>query len=181
MAGVNRPVLLAAAELLTYPDVRLRERLPEIEQELRKLSGREGRDLAGLVRHLSESELLTLQEEYVSTFDLAGGVVLFLTYPRYQDDRARGEALVALRQRYRTAGWDPDPRVLPDYLPMVLEFLGLAEPDESRPVAQEYLAPLRGIAERLRARSSPYYPVVEACARAVTSLSREPFRGEPAA
>lgn len=180
MTGASRPILLAASELLTYPDDRLREHLPEIERDLSALSSRESRDLAAFVRHLRESDLLTLQEEYVSTFDLSGGVVLFLTYPRYQDDRARGQALVALRQRYRSAGWDPDPRVLPDYLPMVLEFLGMAEPDRSRPVAQEYLAALRDIAEHLRARSSPYCPVVDACVTAVASLDREPLRAGPA-
>ena len=180
MAEVSRPILRAASELLTYPDERLRERLSEIEQDLNSLSGRASRDLVEFVRHLRESDLLKLQEEYVSTFDFSGGVVLFLTYPRYQDDRARGQALVNLRGKYRTAGWDPDPRVLPDYLPMVLEFLGTARPDQSRPVAQEYLAVLRGIAESLRARSSPYHSVVDACVAAVSSLLHEPPRARSA-
>ena len=176
MSEVSRPILLAASELLTYPDARLRGRLSEIERDLNALSGRASRDLAEFVRYLRGSDLLKLQEEYVSTFDFSGGVVLFLTYPSYQDDRARGQALVNLRAKYRSAGWDPDPRVLPDYLPMVLEFLGTVEPDQSRPVAHEYLAALRGIAESLRARSSPYQSVVEACVTAVSSLLHEPLR-----
>ena len=180
MPEVSRPILLAASELLTYPDDQLRERLPGIEQELSSLSGRAGRDLIAFVRYLRGGDLLRLQEEYVATFDFSGGVILFLTYPKFQDDRARGQALVELRQRYRSAGWDPDPRVLPDYLPMVLEFLGTAEPDQSRPVAQEHLGALRSIAERLRARSSPYHRVVDTCVTAAVSLAHEPLRARSA-
>jgi nitrate reductase molybdenum cofactor assembly chaperone NarJ/NarW len=180
MAG-SRETLLMASELLTYPDETLLGHLPDIERGVSSLPRRVRHRLEEFLQHVRTSDLLSLQQEYVSTFDLQGGVILYLTYPRYQDDRARGQALVDLRQRYRAAGLDPDSRELPDYLPMVLEFLGMAEPDAARPVARDYVGTLKGIAATLRAKSSPYHHVMDASVQAVASLLGHSLRGNSSA
>lgn len=171
MSSETQEVLLAASELLSYPDERRLERLPELAEWADSLGGRSGRALSDFLRYARSIAPLSLQECYVRTFDFQGGVPLFLTYPRFKDDRARGQVLVELKQRYRAAGFTPVDQELPDYLPMVLEFLGMAGPKDARALAREFGPLLHEMSRTLRARSSPYHVVMEACAQAAAQLA----------
>ncbi len=163
--------LLLASQLLTYPDERLLERLPELSRRAADLPTGPRRRIESFLRYLSSTEEIERQEAYVAAFDLAGGVPLYLTYPRFKDDRERGRALIDLKRRYRAAGLEPATTELPDFLPMFLEFLGLAKGEPARALAGEYALTVRGIATSMRGRSSPYLPLLEASADATAAIA----------
>lgn len=71
---------------------------------------------------------------------------------RYGDDPRLGRALAGLNELYRDAGFEPVQGLLPDYLPLVLEFFAAA-PDWARVVLLDgFGKELIGIYAALEAR-----------------------------
>ncbi|MDK9721224.1 MAG: nitrate reductase molybdenum cofactor assembly chaperone [Rhodospirillales bacterium] len=112
--------------LLDYPTVALLESLDEIEKRLADkpgLSADNTKRLSNFIAYLRSIELLDLEGEYVQTFDLNPDHSLHLTHHLCGDDRNRGPALIELTELYRQHGLELPEHELPDYLPLVLEFL----------------------------------------------------------
>jgi nitrate reductase delta subunit len=80
----------------------------------------------------------------------------------YGESRDRGQAMVNLRERYRAAGLDIASNELPDYLPLLLEFLAQCPDTEARQLLGEAAHVLRVLQERLASRGSIYAPVFAA-------------------
>lgn len=110
-----------AALLLEYPTADLLALLPTVRAALDELPARLSAPLAGLVEHLAERDLVDLEAEYVTTFDLRRRCSLYLTYFAYGDTRKRGVALVEFKQACRRAGYEIADDELPDHLCVVLE------------------------------------------------------------
>ncbi|KPV44286.1 hypothetical protein AN477_08015 [Alicyclobacillus ferrooxydans] len=70
-----------------------------------------------------------LEGEYTRYFDFQSSTCLYLTAHELGDSRKRGLALVALRRMLGTAGFEEDGTELPDYLPLLFEFLAAKAPD----------------------------------------------------
>lgn len=126
------------------------------------------------MRHVRTTDPWELQEEYVRTFDLTDQSPLYLTYVQNGDGRDRGRALLALKERYQAAGLEPEGRELPDYLPMVLEFLSLAPEPVACEVAHEFKGAVAQIGANLRARESPYADVLDPVLDALVDLGNGP-------
>jgi nitrate reductase molybdenum cofactor assembly chaperone NarJ/NarW len=137
-------VLQAASLLLQYPDRRWRERLPVVEEALRRLPpGAPRAGLLALVEHARPCRAADLEEHYVEVFDRRRRCCLHLTWWTDGETRRRGLALARLKALYRTHGFELQGGELPDYLPVVLEFaaqgdvtLGLHLLQEHRPAIE---------------------------------------------
>jgi nitrate reductase delta subunit len=116
------------------------------------------------VDYLRSTPLLRLQEIYTATFDLSPSTSLNLTYHRWGDAKERGSALLRLVHLYAGAGYEIADGELPDYLPLVLEFLALGPPGSAREVMAEYHPQVSILASRLAETSSPYAALVEGIA-----------------
>ena len=114
-----RPVWAAVSALLDYPTAELVSSLDALEALVPGHA-----HLAPLIAHLRDTELGTLQQDYVATFDHTRKCALYLTYAAYGDTRRRGVALVQFKQAYRAGGaeWADDAQELPDHLCAVLQF-----------------------------------------------------------
>lgn len=169
----RRAIFSAASRLLTYPDRALWALLPEIAASLRELLNSDAADYADAVALLAQvAERLNTgegdgdgtdwQERYVATFDFREPASLYLTAHELGDSRRRGQALIELRALLRTAGFEETGDELPDYLPLLLEFLANAPADtpaEALHTLQQRLAAVCArIQERLDA-DSPYRDV----------------------
>lgn len=96
----------------------------------------EAAEATKLLKQFFEStSLLDLQMKYVEIFDRKRRAGLYLSYYLNGDTRARGMALLRFKHIYNAEGWDPDNEELPDYLPMLLEFIAVSK----SPVALELL------------------------------------------
>lgn len=122
--AVRRGVFMAAARLLAYPDRSLWMLLPEIEAYLHELPASDSvTTLVAVAERLHGMGVADLEARYVATFDFNESAALYLTAHELGDSRRRGQALVELRTLLRAAGFEEATEELPDYLPLLLEFL----------------------------------------------------------
>jgi nitrate reductase delta subunit len=112
---------------LSYPDEALAAAAPEIEGAVAGLDDPNlRRRLSAFAAELGSQPLLSLQEHYTAVFDMRPQASLNLTYHLLGDREERGRALAGLLALYQRSGFEPAVNELPDYLPLVLEFLSVA-------------------------------------------------------
>ena len=158
-------VLRALGALLSYPREDLRRALPEIAELIRAsplIAPRQREDLLALIDDLGNGDLLEAEERYVELFDRGRAVSLHLFEHLYGEGRDRGQAMVDLKNLYERAGYELATRELPDYLPVVLEYLSCRDLREARELLRDCAHILRRIGESLVARGSRYAAVLQA-------------------
>lgn len=149
----------ALSALLTYPTEELQAAAREIADIIRseELVGCSAHAaLKRLVDELGTRDLFELQECYVDLFDKSRRLSLHLFEHVHGESRARGQAMVDLAALYEAGGLTLAGNELPDYLPLLLEYLSTRPLEEARGLLGNTLPILVVIEERLAARSSPY-------------------------
>lgn len=165
MANNDTLALRALGALLDYPNDELRENLPEIREALvnaRWFPRRLHAKLDSLLDELGCNEPLAAEARYVDLFDRGRRTSLYLFEHAYGESRDRGQAIVALIERYAQASLFPSTRELPDYLPVVLEFLSCGNMREARMLLQEAEPTLRQIGQTLQDKRSAYAVIFDA-------------------
>jgi nitrate reductase molybdenum cofactor assembly chaperone NarJ/NarW len=160
------------AALLDYPseetiaDVRaliggrdIRKYLAELDRESQFTRGERGA-IAAFVERLLSIEPAQQQEEYVKTFDLTPEHSLHLTHHIFGEEKTRGPALIDLSEYYKSYGVEHGAHELPDYLPLMLEFVSLLQPDEGRVFLADVAKVLKALANNLEEAKSPYAPLL---------------------
>lgn len=176
--------LRALGALLNYPDNDLRESLPEIRELLLETSWFHRRHhprLDALLDDLSSGELLDVEARYIDLFERGRKASLYLFEHAYGESRERGQALVALNERYAKANLHLTARELPDFLPVVLEYLSLRSLAEARSLLSEAEPILRRVGDTLQGKHSPYAVIFDALLSflQVAPLGPPPERAEP--
>lgn len=154
--------LKALGILLAYPDEDLLEALPEILQQIeneKQLSKADKQVLKELIKEFTETDLLESQERYVELFDRGRATSLHLFEHVHGESRDRGQAMVDLNRMYAAAGLRLNGNELPDYLPVVLEYLSMRPLEETRDMLGDCAHILRALGEHLRDRGSHYSAV----------------------
>lgn len=117
--------------------------------------------LGDFARSLLALEPMTAQERWLGLFDRGRAMSLLLFEHIYGESRDRGQAMVDMIETYRRNGFEVASRELPDYLPLVLEYLA------HRPEAEVvdwlgHVAHIVGLlAARAAERESPYAALLE--------------------
>jgi nitrate reductase delta subunit len=112
--------------LLDYPDNRLLNDLISIVTAARQIAEPEFKHaVLNFLTYLTAHDLLRLQENYTAAFDLGPATTLNLTYHAFGDNEKRAAALAKLQHLYDQTGWERTSGDLPDYLPLLLEFLSI--------------------------------------------------------
>jgi nitrate reductase delta subunit len=145
--------------LLSYPTEELQEFLPEVMQELteEKLLEEGHMEEAGkFADHFRQYELLDWQAEYVQLFDTGRRVSLYLFEHLKGDSKDRGQAMVDLIEEYRKRGMELSSDELPDYLPVLLEFLSSLEHAEAAEMLSGAVNVISLIHHRLAAKENIY-------------------------
>src|SRR5271166_3799703 len=158
-------IFKAFSALLSYPSEDMRRALPEIADVIRAtplLASRERNDLLDLINDLGRGDLLGAEERYVDLFDRGRALSLNLFEHLHGESRDRGEAMIDLRQIYEQAGFELSARELPDYLPVVLEYLSCRDLAEARAMLADCAHILTTIGRSLIARRSRYAAVLQA-------------------
>lgn len=158
-------IFRAMSALLSYPSQDLREALPEIADVVSAsalLAERERRGLLDLIDDLASGDLLEVEERYVDLFDRGRTLSLNLFEHLHGDSRDRGEAMVDLKRVYAAAGFELSTSELPDYLPVVLEYLSCRDLAEARAMLADCAHILTIIARSLIARRSLHAAVLQA-------------------
>ena len=166
-------LLRALAAVLGYPSPELRATLPEIAvivRDSRLLTGANREALLALVEALSASDPLSAEEAYVDLFDRGRAASLYLFEHVHGEARDRGAAMVELIELYAAAGFELSGRELPDYLPVLLEYLSCRDLAEARGMLKDCAHILRAIGEALTRRGSGYAAVLQT----LLSITGEP-------
>jgi nitrate reductase delta subunit len=166
MALTNLSISLRVfAHLLSYPDAALRAHLGDMHSALlseNALSGARLGELATLMARLTQQDALEVEAQYVELFDRGSATSLHLFEHVHGDSRDRGPAMIDLTQTYEKAGLFLGPNELPDYLPVVLEFVSTQPSAEARAFLSEMAHIFNAIFNALQQRGSPYASVLGA-------------------
>jgi nitrate reductase delta subunit len=154
--------LRALARLLDYPTEETVAALPELRAALAAEPGLDPAAVGPLFDELGAGDLLDRQAAHVATFDRVRTLSLHLFEHAHGDSRARGAAMVDLIELYRRKGLDVTTRELPDYLPLVLEFLSTLPRDDARAHLAETAPILAALRARLTTRGSAWAGAIEA-------------------
>ena len=161
--------LRALAHLLSYPGADLRQALPELQEAVTRegaLSQARQRGLDKLTASLSVLDPFEVEEAYVELFDRGRATSLHLFEHVHGDSRDRGPAMIDLIKTYEQAGLLLDPAKvggeLPDYLPVVLEFVSTLKPEQVRDFIGEIAHILNAVHTALLRRHSLYAHVLGA-------------------
>jgi len=157
MTDEKRLTFKLVSLLLQYPGEELWDSIPLVREVLDELPHTQTVEaVEGFLDYLSATPLIRLQEQYTAIFDMDPDGCLNLTYHRCGDDKGRGSAMAELHALYRSAGFEPLTSELPDYLPLILEFLALC-PEEAAPaICAQYGSEIERLGSRLKAFRSPY-------------------------
>jgi nitrate reductase delta subunit len=158
-------VLRAFSALLSYPRDELVQALPELAGVVRTsplVASRERLGLLALIDQLAQGERLEMEERYVELFDRGRATSLNLFEHLHGEGRERGDAMVELKRVYEHAGFELSTRELPDYLPVVLEYLSCRDLAETKAMLSDCAHILKKLAIALVARRSTYAAVLQA-------------------
>lgn len=157
MTEESQLILKIASHLLQYPDEDIRKSLEPLAQVIAALPPGRAREIwADLSTQFGARKLLSWQEEYSRHFDLNPATCLHLTNHKYGESKDRGAALAQLQQLYRQAGYEKTIAELPDFLPLVLEFLTICPPEDYAWLRAEYRPQIEALANRLQEAGTAY-------------------------
>jgi nitrate reductase delta subunit len=177
--------LRVLARLLAYPDASLRGDLLDMRAALqneKSLAPARMAELDALMASLQNGNALDVEAAYVELFDRGRATSLHLFEHVHGDSRDRGPAMIDLTQTYEKAGLFLGPDEMPDYLPVVLEFVSTQPAKEARAFLGEMAHIFNAIFNALQQRTSPYASVLGALlelsgekAHAVKVVADEPM------
>ncbi|MGC5773167.1 nitrate reductase molybdenum cofactor assembly chaperone [Paenibacillus pabuli] len=157
----RRMVCKLISYLLQYPDTEWREGLQGVKEAVQSISDTTlNQILLTFVDEALAVNSIQWQDSYVRTFDFDKKSNLYLTYALHGDERDRGPALIELKRRYEAAGFYMEVSELPDYLPMVLEFVAEAPEEAAMGVLSSCHKALVSMTESITGQSSPYGPLL---------------------
>lgn len=100
------------------------------------------------------------KSRYVQTFDLAAEHSLHLTHHIFGEEKTRGPALIDLSEYLKSYGFKHDEKELPDFLPLILEFISLLDESEATVFLGDTSKVLKVIAGNLDKAGSPYAKLI---------------------
>lgn len=162
MTEIERGLLRVASDLLEYPDQSFREKIRSVEEQLASCGHPQSALMLRAVENLSRKDLKDLREEYVAIFDHNPETSLYMAWHRYGNDRGQGRAMAALNGLYRSAGFEPVAGIMPDYLPVMLEFVSVADDWAIDVILDGFGAELDELIRQLQEINSDYALILEA-------------------
>ena len=177
MTDDERNVIKLLSACLQFPDEELRQGIATAVAALEPPNPAARAICSDFLPKITSNSVMDLQKEYTTTFGIDSSTCLNITYHKFGNGRDRGQALAKLARLYRQAGFHPVTRELPDYLPMLLEFVSAGPEQSALRVLCEYRRQFRELAARLHKANSTYAGVMDAIV-AVTSAILEETAGK---
>lgn len=127
------------------------------------------KDLMTYRQQVHEYTFLEFQQLYSNTFDFNKNAPLYMTYNKFDTQKERGQLLAKLKVLYEMFGLKMADNELSDFLPLMLEFLYVAQ-WQNDPRAKgniEFVIMIiedgtYAMANYLAERNSPYYYLIKA-------------------
>ena len=161
-AIIRQKYLKLVSSLLLYPDDTFFRALPELRSAMDEM-GRDWRraSIKQFVESFEAGDALEAQKRYTALFDLNPSTTLNMTYHLWGDGEKRARLLTRLQQEYACAGLEKNSPELPDFLPLILEFLAAVPPAKRFDTIQKSLAGIDTLVERLKPIAALYAGLLE--------------------
>ena len=131
--------------------------LPDFRQVIYEIEDDSARNrYEHVLSYFEQTPLIELQEQYTETFDLNSSHCMNLTYHRWGDTEKRGPALAHLEEIYLRSGFERIGNELPDFLPLMLEFISERPDVSASEILPLYGTAVETLAERLYQEGYPY-------------------------
>ncbi|AFM23684.1 nitrate reductase molybdenum cofactor assembly chaperone [Desulfomonile tiedjei] len=159
----NRMVFRLFATLLAYPDEEFVSSVHELREAAESVC-KNGVFSAckEFLTQLEHRPLISLQAEYTELFDLYPSTCLNLTFHDCGEGKDRGSALVRLNSLFKQEGYELSNSELPDFLPVILEFLSIGGPESCSLICKQYRHHICQLARRVIEKSDLYKNLFEA-------------------
>ncbi len=138
MDHTHRNLFKILSILMLYPDSRLKESLDEVDEATSGLEPEYRQIIESFTAHIANTSNIKLISEYTNRFDFDPETSLNLSFHKYGDGRARGPAMARLNGMYKEFGYENGSCELPDYLPLVLEFMSVCPDEAGKSIVSEY-------------------------------------------
>jgi len=145
--------------LLTYPEGTVYSESNELLQTLRSealLPEKFIKKVETFLTTQKAQNLMTVQEDYVETFDRGRAHCLHLFEHIHGESRDRGQAMIDLSETYAAKDLYIDNNELPDYLPLFMEYLSRCEFQDATKLLGEAIDVISTIGAKLKKHKSPY-------------------------
>jgi nitrate reductase molybdenum cofactor assembly chaperone NarJ/NarW len=155
---------LLVSKLLEYPEQDLVDNIAAINSFIDQVDGvsvTEKQVILDFAEWLGSLSLIEQQSHYVDTFDTNQEHSLHVTHHLYGDSKERGPALSNLIDYYRSYGWEVSEKELPDFLPMMLEFVSQLDDMAARVFLADASKALIKLRENLEQSNNPYATLVK--------------------
>lgn len=116
--------------------------------------------IALFIESLLDTDATQIQARYVQTFDFTAEHSLHLTHHIFGEEKTRGPALIDLTEYLKTFGFTHPESELPDFLPLLLEFVSELREDEAKVFLGDAGKVLKVIAANLEKAGSPYAALI---------------------
>jgi nitrate reductase delta subunit len=148
--------------LMQYPDEAYFRALPEIKSFVGKMHrGPRKTSIEEFIAHLEGVDAIDAQEQYTALFDMSPSTTLNVTYHLWGDGEKRARQLTRLQQVYAGAGLEKKSLELPDFLPLILEFLASAPEATQSGAIKTSLKGIETLVEHLKPIASHYSGLLE--------------------
>ena len=185
-----KDVYALIAELWCSPpedDAEREEIRKEAEEVVKRLESIDKESAMLLSRFLGENDIA--EEDYIELFELSPQCPLYLGSHTYDEPKTcanaavsdRNEYMIELGGIYRHFGRTPNGKELPDYLPLMVDFLSLTTESKDDPVRdkliKEYILPfLPPMRARLEELKTPYIHLLDALEKVINiELKTQPL------
>ncbi len=151
------------SKLIDYPDDELMENLDSVIEYVKDSSEIAAEEKEAIMNFISWMRVHTstgMQQTYVETFDMVPEHDLHLTHHIFGDDNGRGPALIDLSEHYKGEGLEVNDGEIPDFLPLILEYVSSLDEMESRIFLGDAKKIIKIIADNLDEAESPYAKLI---------------------
>lgn len=159
----ERATLKLAALCLHYPEPGFAETVAQVPALLPMLPKEVRPQFRAFCRAVAVLDQLTWAQRYVQSFDFGQETALYLTHQEQGENIKRCAEMVALKRLLAEGGFCCPTDELPDYVPLLLEFLA-ARPDgvPDGDLPERLARVLAKLAETLEQHDPLYVPILRA-------------------
>ncbi len=151
------------SKLIDYPSDELMENLGsviEFVSDSSEINDTEKKTIMEFIAWMRVHTTTGIQQSYVETFDMVPEHDLHLTHHIFGDDNGRGPALIDLSEHFKGEGLELEDGEIPDFLPLILEYVSTLDDMESRVFLGDAKKIIKIIADNLDEAESPYSKLI---------------------
>lgn len=163
--------------LLSYPGEDYLNQIKEIEAIAADMPLDEFKNsINEFIAYIKTQSMVRLREIYTDAFDVSPATTMNLTYHILGDNEKRAGMLTRLQQVYQDAGYERISGELPDYLPLLLEFLSVCPEDTDVKLIWECFQHFDTYIDRLKQTSPAHSALLQPLAdTAVKNIQSKEF------